>query len=196
MIEKMKHIENPLTIVAIFAVLVELAGTVLPTTIDERYHIVIVCFVVVFPVLLVALFFFTLWYKPGVWYGPSNFHDDSSFLQILSSNNSLSGDRGQSFEEFNKDVSQMTGTIDSAQSSIEHHAIRPLFPALTRSRLQCTILYELHASPEALSLSGICEKIKRAKTEVKKGLERMVRREIVKTINHSGEILYVLNLRL
>lgn len=223
MIEKIKHISNPLTIVAIFAALAELAGTVSPTTIDKRYHIVIVSFLVLFPTLLVVLFFFTLWCRPWVLYGPSDFQNEEHFLEmftnaqkssieldrinaqfqdsnkkiineVLSGNNSQKRDTNQISEILNNEAAQMISRIDSARSSLEHYAMGILPHALPQSRLQNDIFHELRKNPEALSFSQICEKIKRVRTEIKKALDRMVQRHIIKTINRSDGISYILNL--
>jgi len=223
MIEKIKHIRNPLTIVAIFATLAELAGTVSPTTIDERYHIIIVCFLVVFPTLLVILFFLTLWCRPWVLYGPSDFQNEEHFLEMLTDaqrlsieldtinaqvqgskkkiinevlwcNNSQERDVKKISEVVNNETAQIISRIDSARSSLEHYASGILPRALPQSRLQNDIFHELRKSPEELSFPQICEKIKRDRTEVKKALDRMVQRHIIKTINRSDGISYILNL--
>lgn len=83
MIERTGKVYNPLTIIAIFASLVEVGGTaVLPfiqVPIQERY----VNFLIIFPFFLVSTFFFTLYRKHYVLYAPSDFHDDKSFLDLF-----------------------------------------------------------------------------------------------------------------
>lgn len=80
MLEKIGHIKNPLTVIAMFAGIAEVSGAaVLPfidTSIQERY----VCFLMGFPCLLVALFFITLWCKHFVLYAPSDFKEDQNFM--------------------------------------------------------------------------------------------------------------------
>lgn len=83
-----------------------------------------------------------------------------------------------------------------ARSSLEQYAMSILPHALPQSRLQHDIFHELRKSPEALSFSQICEEIKRDRTEIKKALDRMVQRHIVKTVNCSDGISYILNLKL
>lgn len=80
MLEKIGHIKNPLTVIAMFAGIAEVSGAaVLPfidTSIQEQY----VFFLMGFPCLLVALFFITLWCKHFVLYAPSDFKEDQNFM--------------------------------------------------------------------------------------------------------------------
>lgn len=80
MLEKIGHIKNPLTVIAMFAGIAEVSGAVvlpfIDTSIQEQY----VCFLMGFPCLLVALFFITLWYKHFVLYAPSDFKEDQNFM--------------------------------------------------------------------------------------------------------------------
>jgi len=83
MIEKIKAIRNPLTVVAIFAGLAEIAGTIALATVDKSLQHVFVWFVMLFPVLLVILFFVTLNFNHKVFYAPSDFRDEAHFLKVM-----------------------------------------------------------------------------------------------------------------
>ena len=216
MIEKIKHIGNPLTIVAIFAALAEISGTVIPTVLDDKYHIYIVLFLIFFPVLLVSLFFFTLWCKPWTLYGPSDFQNEELFLQMITElqklslklkgikiqfqhsnkkivNEVLSSDNLQKevtnriHEAYNNEITQISDRLDDIRSDIDHCTIRILSRSFPQSKLQNDIFHELQKSTEALTLSQICENVKRDKMETKKALERMVKRQIIKTIKNPGD---------
>ena len=84
MIEKINRIANPLTIIAIFATLAEIAGTVSLGLVDKSLQSVFVWFVMLFPILLVAVFFVTLNFNPKVLYAPGDFRDDKSFIATVS----------------------------------------------------------------------------------------------------------------
>ena len=79
----LRLISNPLTLIAVFAGLAEVAATtVLPMlsgTIQETF----VWYVMLFPVLLVLAFFLTLNFNHAVLYSPSDFQDESNFLGVL-----------------------------------------------------------------------------------------------------------------
>lgn len=83
MVENIKGIQNPLTIIAIFAGLAEVAGTVALATVDKSLQGTFVWFVMGFPTVLVALFFLTLNFNPKVLYAPSDFRSDDTFLNML-----------------------------------------------------------------------------------------------------------------
>lgn len=82
-IERIRKISNPLTIIAIFAALAEIAGTVALATVAKDLQSVFLWFVMLFPCLLVILFFATLNFNPKVLYAPSDFRDEKLFLYTL-----------------------------------------------------------------------------------------------------------------
>ncbi|MHC4735980.1 MAG: hypothetical protein ACYTDW_16210 [Planctomycetota bacterium] len=84
MIERIRKISNPLTIIAIFAALAEIAGTVALATVPRDLQSVFLWFVMLFPCLLLILFFATLNFNPKVLYAPSDFRDEKLFLYTLS----------------------------------------------------------------------------------------------------------------
>ena len=55
MIEKIRAIKTPLTIVAIFVAIIEVVSAVSLVTLNEECRLIIVWFLVLFPTLLVAL---------------------------------------------------------------------------------------------------------------------------------------------
>lgn len=83
-IERIRKISNPLTIIAIFAALAEIAGTVALATVASHLQSVFLWFVMLFPCLLVILFFATLNFNPKLLYAPSDFRDEKHFLHTLS----------------------------------------------------------------------------------------------------------------
>ena len=74
-------IRNPLTVIAIFAGIAEVSGTIILPLLSEDRQSTFMWFVMGFPCLLVSMFFFTLWKKHQVLYAPSDFRDDSGFLE-------------------------------------------------------------------------------------------------------------------
>lgn len=83
MTENIKRINNPLTIIAIFAALAEVNATVSLGLIPESLQGIFIWFVLGFPTLLVACFFITLNFNPKVLYAPSDFKDEQNFLNTL-----------------------------------------------------------------------------------------------------------------
>lgn len=84
MVEKIAHIRNPLTVIAIFAAIAEISGTtVLPFIAPENQGTYIL-FLMLFPTLLVCLFFITLNFNHKVLYAPSDWKDESNFFRLFS----------------------------------------------------------------------------------------------------------------
>jgi hypothetical protein len=83
MIDKIKKVNNPLTIIAIFAALAEINATIAIGLINQNLHYIFIWFTMGFPTLLVLLFFITLNYNTKVMYSPSDFQDDENFMKSL-----------------------------------------------------------------------------------------------------------------
>lgn len=77
----MKRITNPLTIVAIFSGLAEVAGTVVLPQIASELQNILIWYVMGFPVLLVVAFFLTWNFNSGVLYSPSDFKNEEKFME-------------------------------------------------------------------------------------------------------------------
>lgn len=75
-------VKNPLTIIAIFAGLVEVSATTVLPFIDKTLQGTFIWFLMVFPTLLITYFFVTLLTKPQVLYAPSDFRDDAAFVKM------------------------------------------------------------------------------------------------------------------
>ena len=83
MIERIGPIKNPLTIIAIFAGIAEVSGTVVLPFIAASNQQLFIYFLIAFPVLLVILFFLTLNFNNKVLYAPSDYQDEERFLRVM-----------------------------------------------------------------------------------------------------------------
>lgn len=83
MLEKIGHIKNPLSVIAIFAGLAEVSGTAILPLLEPETQSTYVWFLMLFPCVLVLLFFITLWCKHHVLYAPSDFKEDQSFTGLF-----------------------------------------------------------------------------------------------------------------
>jgi hypothetical protein len=79
-LEKIKQVSNPLTVISIFAAITEVGATVVLPFIAPASQSIFVWFLIGFPTLLVILFFLTLNFNHRVLYAPSDYREDSSFL--------------------------------------------------------------------------------------------------------------------
>lgn len=77
-------IKNPLTIIAIFAGIVEVGSTTVLPFLNSEVQLIYVWFLIAFPSLLVITFFATLNFNHKVLYAPSDFQNDNAFVKLAS----------------------------------------------------------------------------------------------------------------
>ncbi|PSJ17310.1 hypothetical protein [Nitrosomonas supralitoralis] len=81
--ESLQQVKNPLTMIAIFAGLAEIAATVVLPVLNGAVQSTFVWYVMLFPVFLVVCFFITLNFNHKVLYAPSDFKDERHFFDEL-----------------------------------------------------------------------------------------------------------------
>lgn len=84
MVEKIGHIKNPLTVIAIFAAIAEISGTTVLPFIESENQGIYIWFLMIFPVFLVGIFFLTLNFNHKVLYAPSDYKNEDNFLKSFS----------------------------------------------------------------------------------------------------------------
>lgn len=81
--KQVRQINNPLTLIAVFAGLAEIAATGALPVLTGDVQGIFVWYVMLFPVLLVVSFFVTLNLNHHVLYVPSDFRDERHFMETL-----------------------------------------------------------------------------------------------------------------
>lgn len=111
-VEKIRAINNPLTIIAIFAALAEVAGTISLATVPPELQRIFIWFVMGFPTLIVIAFFFILFIRPGNLYAPGDFRDDEGYFR--------SQERvGKNFDKIEDTVKGLAKTVDGLQKRVD-----------------------------------------------------------------------------
>lgn len=105
--EKVGPVKNPLTIIAIFAAIVEVSSIYVLPSISSNLQGVYIWFLMLFPTLLVISFFVVLWFKHYVLYAPSDYKDDKSFTRFFD----------KDFEE-NKILDITKSVVDSVTNAV------------------------------------------------------------------------------
>lgn len=82
--ENVMKVSNPLTIIAIFSGTAESFAAVSLVALPFEIQSIFVYFVMLFPLVLVLIFFGILVKKPHVLYAPSDFDDQGHFLEVNS----------------------------------------------------------------------------------------------------------------
>lgn len=141
-----KKVSNPLTIIAIFASLAEVASTGALVALEEPVQLIFVWFVMGFPILLVGAFFYTLWNKPTSLYAPSDYDKEENFLDAMGVTKGLSetidrlqsnledldskfteadqgsvskADLDEKLNEFKTEISLSKGQVEQAKSTLQ-----------------------------------------------------------------------------
>lgn len=217
MIENIKKISNPLTIIAIFAALAEVAGTVAFVGIEKEVQEVFVWFVMLFPTLLVALFFMTLNFNHHVLYAPSDYDNDRNFLEAIKGRKELD----VNFVSLETEVNKLSNTLESAlekqQDGISQADIESLkstisqelanvkarvevtkesaeelsLHALPRSELQAQILSFIYTQKKPVSLSELSNQLGMNESAIGRALDKMLKRGMINTIENEGSLAYV-----
>lgn len=108
MIDRIKKVNNPLTIIAIFAGLAEVAGTIALGIVDKSLQSTFVWFVMGFPVVLVLFFFLTLNFNPSVLYAPSDFENEEFFYKMIAGKHKLDEEFQNIIDLINKSKDEIT----------------------------------------------------------------------------------------
>lgn len=217
MIERIRFIQNPLTIIAIFAGLAEIAGTTALALVDKDLQIIFIWFVMGFPLILVALFFITLNFNPTVLYAPSDFEDERNFLRILASKRKLSedvdlitkqieitqskiserlkndlqevkdADREKFIENLDDFLKSLQDQLTGLQESADNVVADASLQVSSNSSFQARILDFLSMSKHAMTLDQISSAIGLNKSATKRALEHLCNRNIINCESHDSE---------
>jgi tetratricopeptide (TPR) repeat protein len=78
-------VRNPLSVIALFVLLVEAIATVTLIQVREQLEVALplVWFIVLFPTMIALLFFSTLWWRHQSLYAPTEYRSDESFLTAM-----------------------------------------------------------------------------------------------------------------
>lgn len=95
------HIKNPLTIVGIFAGIVEVCANIVLPFLNEPQQSTYIWFLMLFPAGLVIIFFLTLNFNHVALYAPSDYNNDQGFMDAngkVRDNQFQDADATQGFE--------------------------------------------------------------------------------------------------
>jgi hypothetical protein len=86
MVEKVKKIWNPLTVIGLFSGISEVACATLLGIVDANLKPTFIWFVMGFPLLIAIAFFLTLNFNNKALYAPMDYREDKSFLTTMFGN--------------------------------------------------------------------------------------------------------------
>lgn len=155
-----RHIRNPLTIIAIFAGITEVTGAAVLPFLTPETQAVFVWFLASFPFVLILLFFATLNFNHKVLYAPSDYADEENFMRWFDSAGS---------EERIRKLQSEAGDTTEYQNDQEHRREKADGDARTEESGAATDRVNLHKAirksrhgnyllAEELVLRSMCEK--------------------------------------
>jgi len=144
MIEKIGPIKNPLTIIAIFAAIAEISGTIVLPFIAPENQATYVWFLIIFPILLIILFFLTLNFNHKVLYAPSDYQNEDNFLRSLP--RATLAEKALKIEE---EIAEDTKVVESTQvpPQVPRGDVTPLSPTAKTPEISIESL--VRRSPQA-----------------------------------------------
>ena len=193
-----KKISNPLTIIGMFAVLAELAGTiVLPLLKESDILDKFIWYVMLFPVLLVCLFFYTLWKVPENLYGPTDYSNEDNFIKIMSDKYSVDDSLQNIEDEISnlKEIVQETSSSDSKDNKSEDEFYQHLIDKLNVINSKLVETKEINNSIETNILNP-SPKSSILKAKVIKYIEDNPNCTARAIAEQTGEPIYVLRVML
>jgi hypothetical protein len=109
-------VSNPLTIIAIFAGLAEALATIALLGLPQELQEIFLYFVMVFPTLIVVLFFVVLYFKNTVLYAPGDYQVPEHYLNInrIDVKQALTSELSKSTKKIKQEDSLTNNAMDLA----------------------------------------------------------------------------------
>jgi hypothetical protein len=157
------HVKNPLTIIAIFAGLAEVSGTAVLPILSPEPQQIYVWFLMLFPCLLIILFFATLNFNHKVLYAPSDFTDESHFMDLFGKATPLQKEQEITEEILKIQQEEISSTTPSIARNSDIRSQALLAEQFALSRLEEELRKEIRTDPvfntsgERFMLDGLVE---------------------------------------
>jgi len=210
MLEQMKSVSNPLTIIALFAALAEVAGTIAIKLVAPDMQSTFIWFVMIFPILIVVLFFITLNFNAKVLYAPGDFKNDENYLAAMNAKQSLGIEKVQTMiatakteiigevmktipnndaNDRNKVEKIINEKLQPVQDAVEDVKVSWKNAKARGTRVVSAMLYE----PSPLTIAEIASKTREPAEFVRRVLEIFAGEGVVKgIICNDGETRFVI----
>jgi hypothetical protein len=157
------HIKNPMTIIALFIGLTEVALAIVFQKLPNEFKLPVIWTLVCLPTLCLLGFFTVLYFRPHHLYGPRDFKHDDSYLRLIeSTQNSTILGRVTSPKEKETVHSVAKETVmdvyHALSRSFAFYLLSVANQSLTPSQHISTLEKEIEYLPKTSVYSGISEK--------------------------------------
>lgn len=109
--ESIGKVKNPLSMVALFAAISEVAMAFVITKLPDKLQEIFIWFVMGFPTILVFIFFFILYRKPAVFFSPGDYKKEELYVSSIGLN--------KTDDVVDQRVRKLEETLTSLQSLFE-----------------------------------------------------------------------------
>lgn len=119
-----------MTVIAIFAAIAEISGTTVLPFIEAQNQYIYIWFLILFPVLLVTVFFATLNFNRDALYAPSDYKDEKNFTFHRLKQNHIHETKITSYDEIKgileglkqeEDIALLRGKLNSFEKKLESY---------------------------------------------------------------------------
>lgn len=173
-------VSNPLTIIAIFSGVAETLATVALIKLPIEIQAIFVYFVMAFPAGIVLLFFFVLYFKNNVLYAPSDYDDQSHYLEANNLKEKVQSQLEVVFKEINQQGARLSKEeVDKATRSIAKTITKETFPERYKE-----VLEYIKGNPS--SLRDVAEKFGLSLNTAKVYLMRLEESGLVERVSGSN----------
>lgn len=179
----MKKVSNPLSVIVVFCTLVETLGSFVLLKLPVQFQNAFMWFLMVLTIIIIALFFVTWNFNSKVLYAPSDFKEDSSYLELVKIINNVKEEVEEKIGEGEDSISisELNQILESSfkRAERENKDFEKLFPKLM--------------TQGELTLNEIAEILGKSQSSSKRIIKKYVDEGTLISANQSDKTLYKFN---
>jgi len=179
----MKKILNPLSVIGTFCALIEAFAAYALIKLPVQFQNTFMWFIIILTFIIIGLFFVTLNFNSKVLYAPSDFREDSSYLEVLKMYYNVKEELKEEIDEGEVSISieKLNQILESSFKRVERETkdFEKLFPKLM--------------SQGELTLNEITEILGKSQSSSRRIIKKYVDEGTLISANQSGKTLYKFN---
>lgn len=145
--------------IGIFAGIAEVAGTVVLPFVSEQLQYIFIWYVMIFPVFLVGLFFYTLIRHNKKLYAPSDFANEENFIKLANEMNNIETIAATVKSNDENSVKELETSVDRAKAYLDSIMHEKLDNISDTAVLPLKLVKVLSDNPDGLTQREIAEKL-------------------------------------
>lgn len=179
----MKKVSNPLSVIVVFCTLIETLGSFVLLKLPVQFQNTFMWFLMVLTIIIMALFFATWNFNSKVLYAPSDFKEDSSYLELIKIINNVREEVEEKIGDGEDSISidELNRILESSLKKVEKETedLRKILPKLL--------------SQDGMSSTEIAAVLGKSQSSTRRILKKYTDDGTLKSSNQSGKTIYILN---